>query len=324
MQTQEAFFLEHQVDGALTDMQTMQMLNLQEGDSSAANAPQSSVPDADIADQPSADTAPAAAADETAAAAADDEKAQVILARDGVHTIPFEKLQQARQGEQHYRELAEQMQTELQALKQAQQTQPAAAQAADPATADTAELFGDFSEAGMKAGIEKLVAQKTALMQVQFDEKLAAFSKPFVEQQAKTLADSHFSAIEKAHPDVDALVQSREMAAWIASKPAFLQGGYQSVIDGGTSAEVIELLDNYKSETQPRTTASTSNAAQAAAQSAIAKAKFAPPTSLSEIPAGSAAHHDEAEAILGMSDSALMLKFESMTAAQRNTLLSRI
>lgn len=316
MQTQEAYFLEHQVDGALTDMQTMQMLNLQEGDSSAANAPQTSVPDADIADQPAAETAPAAAAD--------DEKAQVILARDGVHTIPFEKLQQARQGEQHYRELAEQMQTELQALKQAQQVQPAAAQTADPATADMGELFGDFSEADMKAGIEKLVAQKTALLQVQFDEKLAAFSKPFADQQAKTLADAHYDAIEKAHPDVDALVQSREMAAWIASKPSFLQGGYQNVIDGGTSAEVIELLDTYKSETQPRTTGSNSNAAQAAAQSAIAKAKFAPPTSLSEIPAGSAAHHDEAEAMLEMSDSALMLKFENMTAAQRNTLLSRI
>lgn len=149
---QSEFFQANQVDGKITDQQAMQMLFLPEGDTAQAD---SGVPDAEEVTKPEdqkatsqpepADKPADPPATETPAQA--DPVAQVILAKDGVHTIPFEKLTEARAAEQHWKEVAAQMQAQLEAA----QKQPPAAQA--PATpnegtqeATGEDLFGDFSE----------------------------------------------------------------------------------------------------------------------------------------------------------------------------------
>ena len=60
-----------------------------------------------------------------------------------------------------------------------------------------------------------------------------------------------------------------------------------------------------------------------AAKAALAKAKTQVPTSLSEIPAGSKAHHDEAEALMEMSDGNTLSSFMAKSPEQIRALLER-
>ncbi|MDM4794266.1 hypothetical protein QT611_13440 [Pseudomonas aeruginosa] len=96
----------------------------------------------------------------------------VILAKDGKHTIGYEKLVEARQGEQHWKAQAQAAQVELQRLRDeaaaratageaptSQDNQLAAVQAAMDQGVDPA-IFGDFSEEELAAGIQKLIDAK--------------------------------------------------------------------------------------------------------------------------------------------------------------------
>ena len=99
--------------------------------------------------------------------------------------------------------------------------------------------------------------------------------------------------------------------------------GIRAVIEGGTAPEVIELLSAFKSATGVLTAGNGKPDPATAAKAAIAKAQSAPPTSLSEIPAGSAAHHDQGEAVLEMSTAGLMNMFDGKSPEQIKTLLNR-
>ena len=79
---QAEFFEANQVDGNLTDEQAMQMLALPEGDS--ATAAQSS----DAPDAAQDDSTPEKVV-ATADTESDKQSPPVVLARDGVHTIPY-------------------------------------------------------------------------------------------------------------------------------------------------------------------------------------------------------------------------------------------
>ena len=164
MQTQAEFYLANAVDGVLSDAQTMQMMSLPEGDT---------VTSTEISDPPAADTlndddnddvtaktvVPAVA---PAANPVPEAPKPVVLAKDGVHTIPFETLEAAREGEKHWKTVAEQALQQLEATKAA----PAAAAPATDAPATPAEAFkadfGDFSEEALTKGVEKLVDARVA------------------------------------------------------------------------------------------------------------------------------------------------------------------
>lgn len=313
---QEEFFLAHQVDGDLTGEQMAQMLTLPEGDS---GLPQSSVPDADAVADTKTDVEVQNPVE--AVAQASEVEKPVVLAKDGVHTIPFEKLEEARTQAQHWRDVAAEKQAQLDALQKAP---PAAEQSTAPEAQADGELFGDYSEEAIKSGVEKLVAKQTAAMQADFDAKLASVLEPIQKQNQKSVEDAHFSAITQAHPDAMSVAASPELAKWIESQPSFARTGYSGVLERGTAQEVVELLDAYKSATGKTAAATGQPDVAAAAQAAIAKAKSAPPTSLSEIPAGSKAPFDEAGAMLEMSEAGLMSKFDGKTPEQINALLSRL
>lgn len=305
----EEFFEANQVDGKLTDAQAMQMLSLQEGDTVKTESDVPAVaaevkpePEAKVEATPAAETQP------------------VILAKDGVHTIPFEKLTEAREAEKHWKTVAEQAQQQIEALKSA----PAQAAPAEPAkTADSVD-FGDYSDDAIKEGIKKTVALETAAIKAEFEAKLAAVVEPIQQQQQISAADEHFSTIYKAHPDVESVVESKQMNDWIESQPSFARSAIRNVIAQGSAADVVELLDTFKSSTAKLATTTVPTVAAAAAQAAIAKAQAAPPTSLSEIPAGSAAHTDTAEAMLDMSSTGILSMFENKTPEQINALMNRV
>lgn len=305
---QAEFYEANAVDGNLSDAQMMAMLSLPEGDSAKA---QVSVPDAEATPDP----APVV---EVKAV----EAKPVILAKDGVHTIEYEKLVEARDAEKHWKQVALDAQAQLEAQKAAPVEQVPAP--AEKLSAEDADLFGDFSEEAIAKGVEKMVSVRTAAIEAKFEAKLNAVLAPLQEKQAQSAEDAHFSTIQAAHPDVESIAQSAELAAWIDKQPSFVRDGYKAVIAQGTAEQVIEALNTFKASTGKLAPAPTKVSVEAAAQAAIDKAKSAPPMSLSEIPAGSNVASDEAAAMMEMSSTGLMSKFEGKTPEQINALMNRV
>lgn len=308
MTTQTEFFLANQVDGQLSDAQTMQMLDLPEADSTQV---QSNVADVAAAEEPAA---------EVDAKTVEPAQTQVILAKDGVHTIPFEKLTEARESERVARATAAELQRQLDALRNAPAAQGEATSQPEAAEAEDADVFGDFSEAAIAKGVESLVARKTAAIEA----KLAAILEPIQKKEAETATDSHFDAIEAKHPDVESVVPSQEFNAWIDAQPSVARAALKTAIESGTAPEVIEVLDAYRAATGKPAAATGRPSAAAAAQAAIAKAKTPTPMSLSEIPAGTNVAHDEASAMMEMSEIGLMNKFDGKSAEQIMALMSKV
>lgn len=334
MKTQEEFFLAHAVDGELSSEHMAQMLNLPEGDSGVQTPASGSEPDAaleakdpDAGEQQPKKDGPAAADP----VVPEPEKVPVILAKDGVHTIGYEKLVEAREGEKTAKEEAAALKQELETLKKAA---PTPAPTAAPAPAATPEPgakadFGDFSDEALEKGIVNLVEARVAAI---VDARVAERLSPLQQKQETDAATLHLTTIYTAHPDLDSLVESKELNQWIEKQPSFARAGYRTVLSDGTAADVVEMFDAFKEATgktaappapTPAPAAAKPDPA-AAAQAAIAAARTAPPSSLSEIPAGSAAHHDEATAMLEMSATGLMGKFEGKSPEQIMALMNKV
>lgn len=254
----------------------------------------------------------------------------VVMARDNKHTIPFEKLEEAREGQKHWRAQAEAAQQELEVLKAAaqeradsgqaptkQDNQIAAAEAAIDAGVDP-ELFGDFSEEALAAGINKLVQQ-------QVEVRLQSALAPYEKREAQTAVEAHYSAIYEAHPDADSVAQSQELTEWINSQPTFVRGSMSAVMQEGSTDQVIELISAFKSATGTTQAAGnhTAEAVRSAAKQKIANVKSDVPASLSDFPAGRAGAGSRSEAMQEMAGIELLDAMDSMTPQQIEDFLNR-
>ena len=262
----------------------------------------------------------------------------VILAKDGKHTIGYNKLVEARESAQNYKAQLETAQAELARLQtEAQEraaagqvatqvdTQVATAQAAIDAGADPA-IFGDFSEEALAKGIQTLVEAKVdARVDAILKQKLA----PIQQKQQEDATEQHYGAIYEKHPDADSIAESKELAAWIGSQPTFVQAGYKDVLDKGTTDQVIELFDRFKQATgmtqataqpDPQKNAA---AVKAAAKAAVANAAGTVPTSLSDFPGGRPSGATRAEAMADMTGPELLEDMTNMTPQQIETFLNR-
>lgn len=321
MTTQQDFIQQNSVDGSLTALQAAELLELSEGDT---GLPEKS-------DQPEVTTEEVAAPE---AELTDDKltaENAVVLAKDGKHTISYDKLVQAREGEKHWKSQAESALQELAALKEQAQhradagVQPtkadanlAVAEAAIEAGADP-DLFGDFSEEALAKGVQKIVDQRVSAVVAQ------EVAKALGPMQQKTKADAfsaHLAAIYEKHPDLDSLVESRELADWIEAQPSFARAGYKSVLTNGTTSELIEFFDTFKSSTGKSQAAPAD--VQAAAKAALAKAQNMAPGSLSDIPGGRAVAGSRDEAMANMDSRELSGVMENMTPAQIEEFLNRV
>lgn len=250
----------------------------------------------------------------------------VVLAKDGVHTIPFERLTEARQTAQRLQAEAAAKDARIaeletlaaqraeQGVSPTQQDQNLAlAQAAIKQGVDP-DLFGDFSEEALVTGIDKL-------MDMKLEQRLGAFQAqvmaPIQQQRQAEAANLHLQAIYQAHPDADSIVESKEFSAWVATRPAYERASIAKVLDDGSSGDVVELFSAFKGATgqvQP-----SAEAAKAAAQAALDKSKAPPPASLSDIPGGKPVAGSRFEAIAqmegaGMSDALRGLTNEQIEA----------
>jgi inorganic pyrophosphatase len=316
---QQEFLQTHAPDGVMTPQQAAQFLELAQGDT--GTTPGSVTPDAEpVADANTPESA---------------EPAPVILAKDGVHTIPFEKLAEAREAEKHWKAQAEARETELQALRAEAQARADAGQA--PTKTDNAvaaataaiesgadpEIFGDFSEAALAAGINKLVAAKveemTAGMRAQLEQTMA----PFQAKQAIDAQAAHYGAIYAKHPDADSIAESKELADWIAAQPSFARKGYESVLAKGSTAEIVEFFDTFKAATGRAQATAPQADVKAAAKALIARAAVPVPASLSDIPGGHAGPAGKHEALSKLSPIQQAEALADMSQDQRDAYLNR-
>lgn len=321
--TQAEFFQEHAASGDLTDAQMAELLSLPEGDTTTLLVDSG---------EPEPATAKTVKTPSASATTTDDQATPVVLAKDGVHTIPYEKLVEARDAEKHWKAQAEAVQAQLAAL-QAQADQRAAA-GQKPTTADAAvaqataaieagvdpSLFGDFSEEAIAQGVQKLVDARVAAIEA----RLAEAMKPLQEKAQISEAEKHFQAIYQAHPDADSLAESAELKAWINTHPSFVRQGFEAVLKQGTTTQVIELFDAFKAANGKAQTPPAAKTAAETAKAVIAKAQTQGPASLSDIPGSAAGPTDELDAMRQMSATDLMGKLEGKTPEQIEALMARL
>lgn len=306
----------------------------------AAMHPEGKAAQGDTGDKPDNGGAPATTTD---TAAEQQSAKEVLMARDGVHTIPYEKLTEARTSSQHWQAQAEAAQRELQALQASAQARAdngqaptrtdamvAAAEAAIEAGADPAD-FGDFSEEALVAGIDKTVDAKVRTrvqkeVQAAVDAALAPLRKQEQEQQQArehSAVEAHQSAVLAAHPDASSVSQSAELEAWVNAQPFYAQPGIRQVLDAGTTGQVIELISNFKAATG--SSKASAQDTRRAAQAAIERAAPSVPTSLSDIPGGRAGGGGLNERMASMTEIDLFNAVNSgeISEAQLNTYLNR-
>ena len=273
--------------GDFTPEQANQALEMAMGYGDTAPADSIEQPaDTANSDEPAQD-APVESSESTTSDNADDSNT-VVLARDGVHTIPYEKHVELRENERTAREALAAANAELEALRQKVQTPndtPNTQQENDIETAQAAidagvdpSIFGDFDEEGIASGIEKLVQQR-----------LAAALAPIEQQKQEAAVKSHWETIFDAHGDADSVVESAEFDQWRKSQPSFALAAIDDVLQKGTAPQIVELLDTFKrstnSGTQPEAQATPTAAdIKARAKEVINNTKRPVPTSLSDMP----------------------------------------
>lgn len=262
------------------------------------------------------------------------------MAKDGVHTIDYQKLVDAREGERQAKLQAEALTAELEALKAAALVRAEAGQAptkTDNAVATAAAaiekgvdpaIFGDYSEEALAKGIQALQAASTATLREQLKAELLTEMKaemaPYLQQQQKTAKETHMDAIYAKHPDADSIHESQELKNWIATQPSYARAGYESVLAKGSTDEIIEFFDNFKAATGK--TQANGNATadpKAATKTALANMQAAIPASLSDIPGGTAGPANRHELMSKLSPIDQAMALSEMSPDARDAFLNR-
>lgn len=338
--------------GELTPEQAAQLLELTEGDTGIEWPEHEAQPgasaDSDEAEPPEPNEAegqePTTEEEGNDAPAEIDESQltpenAVILAKDGKHTIGFEKLVEARQQSVHWKTQYDAAMAELERLKAEAQERADAGEAPTERDKQVAfaqraieqgidpTLFGDYSEEALAKGIVTCVQmQVEARVQEELDKRL----KPLEQERAEKVAAAHFDAIYAAHPDADSIVESQELKDWIAQQPRIAQQAYTYALQQGSAQDVIEVFDAFKKAsgaTQNPTAPANANALKQAAKQAAQTAPRPVPASLSDFPGGRAGGQSFFEQIAGMTDGREMLdaiQSRDLTPQQLDHLLNHL
>lgn len=255
----------------------------------------------------------------------------VVLTKDGAHTIPFSVLEAERQ---RARDLEQQL-LALQAAKPQDAADAAPTGVAVGANEDLKQLFAERDDALYSGDTEKAAELNMKIFDVQqelatqaaierIDARNAEQAAKSAEQQMQLQASANAEAVgkkysfldfqsEKAnHEAIDLVVAQRDrlVSQGVPFAEAILQA----------AEKVAPLFVQRTTTTAPE--AKTDAASRAA--EVIAKAKTQVPTSLSSVPAGASAHHDEGEAIRNRSGLSLLNTFEGKSADDILKLMSRV
>lgn len=255
----------------------------------------------------------------------------VVLAKDGKHTIPFERLQETREQVQQYKQQVEQLTAQLAAQQtpgnnQVAQQNAAVAEALIEASgnnADVMAMFGDFSEEAIAKGVNALVNQRVSeQVQVMIDQAIA----PFKQQQNLSAEQQHFAYIGSTHPDYESIPESQEFQAWKDAQPSFIRSAYDDVLNKGNAEQVVELLSLYKSQNNVGQKADTPAPTQAMVEKAKQAVQNAPskvPHSVTDLPAGSPAGLSADERLSNLNGPELLAEMENWNPDQVDAFISR-
>lgn len=253
----------------------------------------------------------------------------VVLAKDGTHTIPFSELEAAR-------ERARQLEQEVLALKAVSAEPP---KAAEPAAAAVPSI-NESLIALVKERDEALYTGDTETAH-QLSMKIIGIQQEQATNAALSAMEARESQKQKQDAQDSEAAEARARAAVLIDKYPFLnpqgpatnndaidlvvaqrdrliaQGvSFADAIDQAV-AKVAPLFES--STTKPSPTDAEKRAAEV-----ISKAKAQVPTSLSQVPAGSMAHHDEGEAIRSMNVNQLSRSLEGKSPEEIMKLMSRV
>lgn len=262
-----------------------------------------------------------------------------VLAKDGIHTIPYESLEKARKGEQEWKAKAEsyeQALAEARSQIQTGQATPAAeqnlatAEAAIAASGDNTDviaMFGDFSEEAIAKGVDALLELRVpGAIQAAIDKALQPFQQQHQQQQAqlaKSAEQQHFDAIALVHPDFESVAESQEFQNWKDAQPSILQGAYDHVLSRGTATEINELLTLYKQANNLNVATPDVNSIKEQAKQAVNNARTQVPHSVSDLPAGSPAGVTLDERMAAMSPAQQLEAMASWTSEQIDAYVNR-
>jgi hypothetical protein len=262
----------------------------------------------------------------------------VIMAKDGVHTIEYEKLVEARDEAKVAKEQNRVLQEQLSAIQSERddlQAKMAEATKQDEAAGNTAatdELLASFKEdypefyAVLQR--ETTAASQALISRIEALEKMTGQIAPVIAKSQEDAAVSHFDTIRNGVEGYDQIVaQSEKVHAWIDSQPDLLRNAYAEIVANGSAKDVVAVLNTFKQATGFVVTPSEGGGKTVDVDAAIAAATQGGkriPSSLSSLPSGSAAHHDETEAMLDESAVSLLTgRFANMTPEQINEAINR-
>lgn len=306
---------------------------------------------APAAEAAAAQTAAAPAAASGAGATTAQEEAPAgtpIASRSGEYTIPYDQLAKARTERDQLKVRGDSLETENTALKaqveqltrgqqhnlaQAQVDAAARADAgAAPTTADKnlaiaqaaasqgvdMSLFGDFSEEGIARGVAAMV-----------ETRVQAALAPLQQREQLSAIDAHARAIYTAHPNADEIAESAEFKQWVDAQPAFARAAISQVIESGTAADVVEVLNTFtqahKPTNAPAQPGRTGNPVDAAVAKAVQQAEQQVPISLSDL-TGAAAGASEAERLQALSSNpaALLGAMDGLSPDKLTSLMNSV
>lgn len=266
----------------------------------------------------------------------DVEGEKVVLARDGIHTIPYEKLVEARERDRVSQEALAAANAELEILRKQAQTPATVAptqQEQDIETAQAAidagvspDYFGDFSEEALADGINRLIDER---VKAQVDAQVAQALQPMQAREQESAAEAHMRTIYEAHQDADSVVESGEFNTWKASQPTYVQAALDGVLAQGTAEQVVELLNNYKQSTNStaepaKADKPSSDDLKAKAREAVNNAAPPIPASLSDIPGGHKGATSITEQMDSMSGIDIADEMMSWSAEKREQYLNNL
>ena len=312
----EKYFEENAVDGALPEEAMVKLLTGDLGDTGDSPAP-----------EPEAEPAIEQADDDSAKADEAAEETPVVLAKDGKNTIPYEKLVEAREEAKAARAEREALMQEMESIKallaekEAPKTEQTAAEAGPVADElqDLKDQLADLPE--VIEFVERYTGsqlKQVEMLKAQI-EALTAQIEPIRKTEETRAVEDHFRPITTAHADAEKIVESQEFTEWKGKQPSFAQEAYDAVLERGTAQQVIELFSAFKESTGWGKTAAT--AGDTAAPKPV---KVNTPKSLSDIPAGTAAPHDEAEALAQMSQTGRLQKMLNLDPSKIEDLMARL
>lgn len=88
------------------------------------------------------------------------------------------------------------------------------------------------------------LASEAEKIRSEFKDSIA----PIREANEKAHIANHFKQISDKHPDLEAIVRSNDLEAWVDKHPRYIADSLRQVIDHGAADDVIDMLNRFKSE----------------------------------------------------------------------------